>query len=227
MQNFTTIIAIIALLFSFSGLTVSILAYRRDRSRVRAWSSVEWVPNGPETATVRLRIRIANGGRRPVALMFLVRKSGKHLWWQTLQKAEPTATSAADLVRELERNQLAHVGSVRLSEGDAFEMVFGPDDDDEFVALHWNDVTYAESLLVEDVMGNRYPVRGSARHLKEAFREWSKPQPELDWSPGALPSLPPEGGGDEGADLESAGCDRHKKEPGDLHFDGERSAAPR
>src|SRR6478752_7834524 len=70
LQNLTTIVAVIALLFSFSGLTVSILAYRRDRSRVRAWSSVEWVPNGPETSTVRLRIRIANGGRRPVALMF-------------------------------------------------------------------------------------------------------------------------------------------------------------
>lgn len=187
MQNLTAIIAIVALLFSASSLTVSVLAYRRDRSKVRALSSIEWKGNGPEPDTMILRVRIINAGRRPMALMSLGKKSGKRVWSRMLRDPELTTANVAEIVRELERSRLAHVGSVKLPEGEAYELAFGPDDYYDFIATHWGDeATYAESLFVEDVMGTQYPVRNSKKHLKSAFKEWTPPRTKVTWAKEAI-----------------------------------------
>jgi hypothetical protein len=151
LRDLATIVAIIALLFSASSLIVSILGYRRDRSRVQAWVDISWKENGPEPPTLILRVKILNAGRRPIALMSLVKTSGKRTWSRTLSEPELKTDSATEIFRALERNGLAHIGSVRLSEGEAFELAFTADDYLEFVGTHWEPVVVAQRLYVEDV----------------------------------------------------------------------------
>ena len=173
MQNTTIVTALVALLFSASSLAVSVLNYRRDRSKVRAWSTLEWIGGLDQSGPV-LRVRIVNEGRRPVALMSLVKKKGQAIWWRSLIRPKLSTTDAFKAIVEIERSRLAHVAALKLGEGEAFELEFRPGDSDEFLALHLEVPEYAEMLLIEDVAGKRYPVLNSAKDLKEALTEWRR-----------------------------------------------------
>jgi hypothetical protein len=174
-QYVTAIVAVVALVLSAASFTLSVLTYRRDRSKVRAWSMIEWRNTGPETMTPTLRIRILNAGRRPIALMSLVMKSGTHLWFRTLMDPRIPMNDVVEAMRELERSQLAHVAVIKLAEGEVFEIAFQVEDCDEFLATHLdgNEYEVAETLLVEDAMGSRYPVRDSEKHLEEMMAAWN------------------------------------------------------
>jgi hypothetical protein len=181
MQYVTIIVAVVALLLSASSLAVSILTYRRDRSKVRAWSMIVWRENGPEPSTPVMQVRIMNVGRRPIALMHLVKKAGRDTWSRTLMRPQLNAKDAFEAIRELERTSLAHIAAIKLAEGEVFEIAFRPEDCDEFIAVHLERPAYANTLLIEDVVGSRYPVQNSAEHLKEMIAAWKPVEAQVSW----------------------------------------------
>jgi hypothetical protein len=180
-QYMSVILPIFALLLSAFSFAVSILTYRRDRSKVHAWSKIEWRENGPEPSTPVMRVRIMNVGRRPIALMHLVKKAGRNIWSRTLMRPQLDAKDGFEVVRELERTSLAHIAAIKLAEGEVFEIAFRPEDCEEFVATHLENPAYADTLLIEDVMVNRYPVQGAAEHLKKMMGHWKPAEAHVSW----------------------------------------------
>jgi hypothetical protein len=190
MQYITIIVAVVALLLSASSLAVSVLTYRRDRSKVRAWSKILWHENGPEPSTPVMQVRIMNVGRRPIALMHLVKKAGRNAWSRTLMRPQLNAKDTFEVIQELERTSLAHIAAIKLAEGEVFEHAFRPEDCDEFIASHLERPTYADILLIEDVAGKRYPVQNSAEHLKEMLAAWKPVETQVSWMEAPVESKP-------------------------------------
>ena len=179
MQHITTLSALVALLLSAASLSVSILNYRRDRVKVRAWSRLIWADHAGQGGPL-LRIRIINEGRRAIALVSLVRKAKHNVWWQPLLPIRLETSDAFKAQKELERLQLAPVTTVKLCEGEAFEMFFQAGDSNEFFAIHQELFIYAQTLLIEDLSANRYPVRGSRESIAEAIREWKQIEARME-----------------------------------------------
>jgi hypothetical protein len=116
-----------------------------------------------------------NAGRRPISIGNLVMRAGKQVWWHRVKEPSIATDLENDLhayVEELKSNAVAHISSVRLNEGEIYEMVFRTADCPRFIATHAVQPVEARSLYIEDVQGRRYPVRHSAKHLKTLFMAW-------------------------------------------------------
>src|SRR5262245_5425474 len=138
MQAVSIFVSLVALLISMCSLGVAVLSYRRDRSKLRAWSRIEHHEYRPEDP-LAMRVRILNVGRRPIALMYLVKKAGPHTWSRALIRPETGEVLEVDVdqaVRQIELNALAHRGSLTLAEWQAHDILIRRDDLDEFVCTH-------------------------------------------------------------------------------------------
>lgn len=177
MQQLPIIISIVALLVSACGFTVAVLAYRRDNSKIRAWSTLVWHEEGPELSVPVMHVRAANVGRRPIFVLNLVMRSGRSNWSQPLQHPvvdESARTDALKYIQEIRRKSVAHVAAVKLIEGDVYELLLRPEDCPDFINTHEEPVAYAQRLLVEDVTGTCYAVTKSDEHLKQLFAAWRR-----------------------------------------------------
>lgn len=172
MSNFPTVISFLALAVSAVSLTVSLLGYLRDRSKLRVWSTVSWQWNGPESDTPVLHIQIANLGRRPAVILNLVKRAGKTKWWRSVQRPELPGqeTLSVKQLIELKRSSLAHLVSLKLNEGEIFELAFTPEDFHEFIATHDTPIVEATLLEIEDVFGKMYPVKDSTKNLAKFLK---------------------------------------------------------
>lgn len=171
-----TFISLLAFAVSTASLTISLLGYLRDRSKVRVWSTVSWQSNGPDPDTPLMHVRIANIGRRPVVILNLVKWAKGAKWWRPINSPtldSPIITTLEQL-DEYKRKSLAHLLATKLAEGEVLEMEFRPDDCHEFLALHEDPPLEATSLQIEDVAGRVYPVKGSEEHIQIMLNAWKK-----------------------------------------------------
>lgn len=175
MQQLPVIVSIVALLVSACGFTVAVFAYRRDNSKIRAWSTLVWHAEGPGMHVPVMRIRVANVGRRPIYILNLVMRAGRSSWSQPLQLPAIEGSVRADPVKYIEevwRRSVAHVAALKLIEGEIYELLFRPEDCPDFINTHEDPVIEAQRLLVEDVTGTCYAVTKSEKHLKQLFAAW-------------------------------------------------------
>ncbi|HEY0682994.1 MAG TPA: hypothetical protein VGD45_11740 [Steroidobacter sp.] len=175
MQQLPLIVSIVALLVSVCSFIVAVFAYRRDSSKIRAWSTLVWHAEGPDTHVPVMHIRVANVGRRPIYILNLVMRAGRSRWSQPLQQLAVEVSARADPVKyieEVRRRSVAHVAALKLIEGDIYERIFRPEDCPDFINTHEDPMIKAQRLLVEDVTGICYPVTKSEKHLKQLFSAW-------------------------------------------------------
>jgi hypothetical protein len=166
LQIATLVIALIA-------LVLSVLNYYKDRSNIQAWAGIIWHQRGSDlvSETPRLRLRIVNLGRRPANLTHLVMKNSAGQWMKPL--TDPSSESMTPLefdeaIRVLERHSLIQNSALKLSEGDAQDVNFWPEDAQHvFMDWHHDSVSTATSLYVEDVSGKKYRVKNDVKCLKE------------------------------------------------------------
>lgn len=175
MQQLPVVISIVALLVSACGFTVAVLAYRRDNSKIRAWSTLIWHQEGPELSVPVVHVCIANVGRRPIFVLNLVMKRGGSRWSQPLQHPVVDESARSDpwkYIQEVRRKSVAHAAALKLIEGEIYELLFRPEDRPDFINTHEDPVIFAQRLLVEDVTGACYAVTESEKHLKRLFAAW-------------------------------------------------------
>ena len=175
MTELPVAISLLAFAVSVASLTISLLAYLRDRSKLHVWSTIGWQFNGPEPQTPVMRIRIANIGRRPVLVLNLIKKAGKAKWWRSIQQPDlgGKVISTVEQIRELKEKWLAHHVAVKLGEGEILELSFQPEDCHEFIGTHEDPPVQATSLQVEDVSGRLYSVRDSTKNLAVLMQAWN------------------------------------------------------
>lgn len=170
-------IPLVALLLSIVGLTISILAYHRDRPKVRAWAEIIWHQRGPQpdSSVPMLRIRIVNLGRRPIALLELGLRGKTQLWSTSLKEPEfpDQQLSPGEIGTIFDRHSLAQNSVVRLPEGDILDLVFWPEDCPFFIFTHSGPIVEAERIYVEDCAGARYRVKNDTKSLRQLFDAWS------------------------------------------------------
>lgn len=181
------VISVIALSVSVCSFVIVLLAYRRDRTNVHAWSTISWWADRSDTGMPIMYVRIVNVGRRPVSMLNLVKVSPDATWSRSLWRAEsggkPKVVDVETAVDYMQRRSVAHSAAITLGEGAVYELMFRPDDVDEFIDDHEYEVRVAISLLIEDVTGKRYPVKNSVKNLQQL----------LDWSPRERQSREPVG----------------------------------
>lgn len=163
-------VSILALVVSVSSLILAALAYRRDRSNVRAWSNIVWQQMGPEPneTSPMMHVRIVNLGRRPVLVLDLVMKNGRLTWRRSLKEPDfgKKVIGVSDVVEMFHNKSAAHEVAVKLNEGEAFELVFREEDKYDFILTSVDPIVFAEQLFIEDVSGARSPVESSKGHLR-------------------------------------------------------------
>ena len=133
------IIASLALLVSIAAFSLSAFNAARDRAKLVV-KSKGWA--GSEYGEAGLRITIVNAGRRPIVLRMLVAVTGPNSWY-------------GEYLGD-------HKSGLRLGEREHHEiswhkhdMLGGPEGDE-----------LALDLLVEDSLGNRYPVVDAKTNLE-------------------------------------------------------------
>src|SRR5216683_2763332 len=114
-----------------------------------------------------LHVRIQNKGRRPILILNLIMRAGRAKWSRYLNQPimdMPNVRDGQTLIQEIARRHVAQAVAVKLAEDEVFELAFHPEDcRDEFIGTQWDPPAIAEKLLVEDVTGHCYSVRGSKR----------------------------------------------------------------
>ena len=179
MPDLSILISLLAFFVSVSSLSISALSFFRDRNRLVTWSSVQWSKEGPFDAPKDkpvLHILILNAGRRPISITNLVKRSGRSVWSRSVKRDIDGSNPSDDLhtyIDELRRNAVAHISSIRLNEGEIYEMVFQTSDSPEFFATHTEQPLEARTLYIEDVQGKRYQVRDSGKNLKILISAWN------------------------------------------------------
>ena len=103
-------VSLMAFAVSVASLAISLFGYSRDRSKLRAWSTIVWQSNGPEPQTPIMHIRVANIGRRPVMVLNLVKRSGRSKWWRGIQQPglDGEVISTVEQLERLKQKSLAH-----------------------------------------------------------------------------------------------------------------------
>jgi len=178
MQSLTIIVSFAALFVSACSFLVAVLAYRRDRSKVRAWSRIYWHQQGPGVQYPVMYIRVVNKGRRAISILNLVKTARPHRWWEPLKQVEvPMGSDLREYMEEIHRKSVSHFAAIRLAEDESFEVVFKPKEfPDHFIFTHEDVVAIATRLFVEDVGGKCYSVRNARKHLKELAAGWEQLQ---------------------------------------------------
>lgn len=168
-------IALMAFAVSVASLAISLFGYLRDRSKLRAWSTLVWQHNGPEPETPLMHIRIANIGRRSVLVLNLVKRAGKSRWWRPIQQPdfEGEVICMVEKIQELKKKSLAHHVAVKLGEGEILELVFSPENCSEFIATYEDPPVVATHLEIEDVSGRVYSVKDSEKNLVALLKAWN------------------------------------------------------
>jgi hypothetical protein len=158
---------------SVSSLTISILSFARDRSRIRAWSEILWQRVGEEEIP-QMRVYISNSGRRSIHILNLVKISGKSKWWRSINSPEVEGglITSIEQIEEIKEKWLAHNVSVKLGEGEIIELSFKPSDSHEFWSLHEESPMLATKLYIEDVLKRKYPVRGASKCIDTLSKAW-------------------------------------------------------
>ncbi|MDN0085312.1 hypothetical protein QU487_21665 [Crenobacter sp. SG2305] len=167
------LISLLAFTVSVASLTISLLNYLRDRSKLKVWSEICWQHNGPEPEIPHLHIRIANMGRRPTVVLNLVKRDGKAKWWRPIPPPilDEAITGVAQF-DDLRRKSLAHLVSAKLAEGEILEIVFRPEDCHEFVSVREDAIFEAKTLQVEDAFGKLYSVKNSEKNILLLMKAW-------------------------------------------------------
>lgn len=169
-------LSIAALVISIASFILSILAHRRDSGKVHAWSTILWEEVGKldENSEERkldihiMKIRIRNGGRRPVSVLNLVMESEDgSKWFRSFQrpKFDKESISIDEFVQEVHQRSAAHLLAVRLDEDQAFEAIYRSEENFSFLSLRHEPPAWAKRLYVEDLSGKLYPVKDSVNNL--------------------------------------------------------------
>lgn len=130
-QDLLNIVATIAL--GLAGLTVTILTYRRDRSRILATSRIEWHRTGVAPDTPLMRIRIQNTGQRPVVVTQLVARAGNQDWCLPLDVRSFSLQNEEDLKQAIQSLLREPAVPIELAEGKYFDKVYSPEECDDLV----------------------------------------------------------------------------------------------
>jgi hypothetical protein len=173
-QLLSVIFSTIALFISACSFAVAVFSYRRDRARVRAWSTIVWIEAAPGVKIPNMYLRIANVGRRPVLMLNLVKRSGRTTWRQTLTDPVEHEPDGSPFLHpdELQRRSVAHRAALRLGEGEVFELIFRPEDCPSLVLTNEGSFAKASQLFVEEVAGTLHCVRDAGRNLPQLFAAW-------------------------------------------------------
>ena len=166
----SVVISLLAFAVSVSSFAVSLLAYFRDRSKVRTWSEIIWDTSGIKHRTPFLHVYVVNEGRRPVVMLNLLKRHGASKWWAPIKQPN-LSEDIFEAIKQLKKSPAQDV-AVRLAEGEILEIVFDPDDCPEFIADHEDPPVEATELQIQDVTGKIYPVKNSASGLKTLFEAW-------------------------------------------------------
>jgi len=162
------IVSIFAAIISGLSLVISFYSVRRDRAQVHARSEVFYDKTRTLEPEPRMRVRIINAGRRPIIITQFVIISDQGNWFTSLRVLEGSELQEAIIEgRPLIEKFVAQNTSIRLSEGEVFEIIIHHDDDRILYDFFEDDQREAQDLQVEDVLGRRYRVKDAKKSFSK------------------------------------------------------------
>ncbi|MBA4681508.1 MAG: hypothetical protein H2075_01860 [Pseudomonas sp.] len=167
-NEISLILSIFAAVVSGLSLAISFYNVRRDRAQVLARSEIFYDGSRSLEPGPGMKVRIINSGRRPIIITQFVIISEQGNWFAPLRglggrELQEAIAEGRPLIEKL----IAQNTSIRLSEGDIFEMVIHHDDDRILYSFFEDDQREAKDLQIEDVLGRRYRVQDAKKNLSK------------------------------------------------------------
>ncbi len=115
-----------------------------------------------------LLVRVTNIGRRPIQVLNLVKRGKTQTWSSPLRLPDMTVRGIDPIsqLEEIHEKMLAHNIAIKLNEGETLDLSFTLEDRSRFFWVQDDPPTEAQELFIEDVAGNRHPIKGSKQNLR-------------------------------------------------------------
>ncbi|EIU1411949.1 hypothetical protein FA362_25950 [Pseudomonas aeruginosa] len=166
LNEISLIVSFSAAIISGLSLAVSIYSTHQDRARIHTRSEIFYdATRGLEPAP-SMRVIIVNAGRRPIIMTRFVIISEQGNWFTPLRELgahelQEVVTEARLLIEKF----VAQNTSIRLSEGDIFELIIHHDDDRILYSFFEDSQREAKDIQIEDVLGRRYWIKDAKKNI--------------------------------------------------------------
>ncbi|WP_313054317.1 hypothetical protein [Pseudomonas lopnurensis] len=176
-DEISLILSIFAAIVSGLSLAISFYNVRRDRAQVLARSEIFYDESRGLEPGPSMRVRIVNSGRRPIIMTQFVIVSEQGNWFSPLRglgsrELQEIITEGRPLMEIF----VAQNTSIRMSEGDIFEMVIHHDDNRILYNFFEDEEREARDLQIEDVLGRRYRIQDAKKNIAKLKAYEHSPQ---------------------------------------------------
>lgn len=167
-NEISLIVSIFAAVISGLSLAISFHNVRRDRAQVYARSEIFYDSTRSLEPEPSMRVRIINAGRRPITITQFIIISDQGNWFTPLRtlggkELQEATTEGRPLIERF----VSQNTSIRLSEGEIFEMIIHHDDDRILYDFFEEDQREAQDLQIEDVLGRKYKVKNAKKSFSK------------------------------------------------------------